>query len=241
MFFAKNLLWIAILASGSASAASLASTNFNGRTVGGTNNSTASNLNWTLNGLDDPGSMKALNAGGADQAIFDGTAFVQNIFAPGLNTGNGNTFWTTDISITVAAGFNVTLTDLTFNSISVNGGQVENVNRRNDYTAFLFDPSSALLTEITVGDTAAGNGGGGGPAGQPLVTLDFDDTVLGAGTHTLRIKGGDFVPPDETGNHTAIDNLSINGTAEIASVIPEPSTLLLSAFGSLVLALRRKR
>ncbi|MFN3168765.1 MAG: PEP-CTERM sorting domain-containing protein [Phycisphaeraceae bacterium] len=185
----------------------LAFTDFNDSTLG-TSNNIKTGLNWVLNGLDDPGDLIALNAGGGNQAIFDGNSFVQDIFIPGLNVGNGDTFWTTDVSLTVAAGTSVTLTDVTFHSVSVSGGQAENVNRRNDYTLTLFDPSSAIVEEITIGDTVAGTA-----AGQPLITFDFEDVALSApGTYTLRIKGGDFVDPNETGNHTGFDNLSINGT-----------------------------
>jgi hypothetical protein len=215
---------------GSSHAAVLASTDFDSSSIGGSSN-IKTGLNWTLNGLDDPGDMAALNAASGDQAIFDGNAFVQDIFTPGLNTGNGNTFWTTDISITVATGFTVTLTDVTFNSVSVNGGQAENVNRRNDYTAFLISPTAVAIDDVTVADTVAGTA-----AGQPLVTLDLADTVLSeAGTYILRIKGGDFAGTNETGNHTGIDNLSINGT-----VVPEPSSLALLGLGGLLIARRRR-
>ena len=57
------------------------------------------------------------------------------------------------------------------------------------------------------------------------------------GTYTLRIKGGDFLGLDESGNHTAIDNLSINGTF---TAVPEPSAALLGGLGLLAL-LRRRR
>ena len=189
----------------------LAFTDFNDSTIGGSSNVKAT-LNWTLDGLEDPGDMAALNAGGSAQVLFDSNAFVQDIFIPGLNTGNGDTFWTTDVPITVAAGSSVTLTDVTLNSISVSGGQAENVDRRNDYTVTLIDPSAVTVEDITIADTVAGTN-----AGQPLVTFDFTDVALSdPGTYTLRIKGGDFTGAGETGNHTGFDNLSINGVVTTA-------------------------
>jgi MYXO-CTERM domain-containing protein len=215
-----------------AHAAVIASTTFDGQTIAG---NTASDLGWVLNGVDDPGNMPAFNAAAAPQNLFNANALVQNIFIPGINVGNGNTFWTTDVSLTVSAGSTVTLTDVTFNSVSVNGGQAENVNRGNDYTVFLFSPLNAVtpVAEVTVADTLAGT-----VAGQPLVTLDLADTALtDVGTYTLRIKGGDFSGLDETGNHAGINNLSINGDV---SAVPEPSALLLGGLGFLTL-LRRRR
>lgn len=213
----------------SAQGAVLASTDFDSSTAAG---NTKSNLNWTLNGLNDPGDMSATQFAGGSINMFDANAFVQDIFIPGLNVGNTNSSWETDIAITVAAGFNVTLTDVTFNSVSVSGGQAENVNRRNDYRVTIFNPANAQVATAEQADVSAGTG-----AGQPLVTLDFADVVLGAGTYTLRIRGGDFLGANETGNHTGLDNLSINGDV---SVIPEPSSLALLAIGGLAIARRRR-
>jgi hypothetical protein len=215
-FIGSGALVVLLLAAAGTQAATLAFTDFNDSTYVAPNIKT--NLNWTLNGLEDPGDMAAKNAGGGNQAIFDGNAFVQDIFIPGLNTGNGDTFWTTDVSLTVAAGFAVTVTEVTLNAVSVSGGQAENVDRRNDYTVFLLNPAAVEIDQVTVADVSAGTGDG-----QPLVTLDLADTVLGAGTYTLRIKGGDFAGAGETGNHTGLDNLSINGDV---SVVPEPSDAL---------------
>ena len=233
----KTVLFTTILttlAAGSASAVTLASTSFDGRvlTTVTTTNDTASSLNWTLNGLEDPGNMSAFNAAASGQTIFDANSLTQNIFAPGLNTGNGNTFWTTSINLTVSAGSAVSLTDITFNYVAVNGSQAENVNRLSDFTVTLRNPSSAVVGSVTVPDV-----NGGTAAGQPLVTATFSSAIAlsDPGTYTLEIKGGDFIGFNETGNHTAIDNLSINGT-----VVPEPSALLLSGIGLLALFRRRR-
>ncbi len=220
---------------GSASAAVVAFTNFDGRTLTTTAvaDDTATNLNWTVNGVQDPGNMAALNAGGGGQVIFNTTPLVQNMFVPGLNTGNGNTFWTTTVSLTVAAGSIVTLTDVSFDNWAINGSQAQNVNRQNDFTVTLLSPSAVVLDSVDIIDSLSGTA-----VGTPTVTATFAAPIplTAPGTYTLQIKGGDFIGNNETGNHTGIDNLSINGT-----VVPEPSALLLSGLGLLALMRRRRQ
>lgn len=191
-------------------AETIAATNFDGRTLPSSN--TASNLNWTLNGVEDPGDMAAFRDGGGAQALFDANSTVQNIFAPGINTGNGNTFWTTEVALAVAEGASVTLTDVSFDYWAINGGQVQNVNRRSDFTVTLIDPSLSEVEAVTVADVLNGTSASPG-AGTPVsVTFTSPVPLTDPGTYTVVIKGGDFTGSNETGNHTAIDNLSINGT-----------------------------
>lgn len=218
------------LSAGSAHAAVLAATDFDGRTASGP---TASNLNWTLNGLDDPGSITNDTAN-----LFDGSTITQNNFTPGTNVGNNNSSWIADVAVTVADGFVVTLEDVTFNAVSINGGQALNVNRRNDYRVSLISPSNVTLETIDMADVVSGTTA---TPQQPQVTIDFADVLLALpGTYTLRIQAGDFLGANETGNHTGLDNLSINGTASPA-VVPEPASVVLLAAGGLLLVGRRRR
>jgi len=154
-----------------------------------------------------------------------------------VNTGNGNTTWIADVSITVATDYDVTLEDVTFNAVSINGGQALNVDRRNDYIVSLIAPDNSPLETITVPDVLSGTAAS---PNQPLVTIDFADVALGAGTYTLRIEAGDKtgVGANETGNHTGIDNLSINGTATLT---PEPTSLALAGLGLLSVITRRRK
>lgn len=220
----------------SASAAVVAFTNFDGRTLttDTVTNDTATNLNWATNGVEDPGNMTSRNAAGTGLALFNGNPLVGNMFAPALNTGNGNTFWTTSVALTVSAGSTVTLTDVTFDYWSINGGQNQNVDRRSDFTISLLNPSAVVLDSIDIADALSGT-----VAGVPTVNVPFTAPIalIAPGTYTLQIKGGDYLPADETGNHTAIDNLSINGVV----VVPEPSTLFLSVIGVVALLARRRR
>ncbi|MDB4404219.1 hypothetical protein N9154_02670 [Akkermansiaceae bacterium] len=191
----------------------IASTNFDGRTLTEvtTANDTASGLNWTVNGIADPGSMTSVNASGGGLVLFNANELVQNMFAPGINTGNGNTFWTTSVALTVLPGRSVTLTDVTFDSWSVSGAQVQNVNRRSDFTFTVLDPSGTEVASVDVVDSLSGKA-----EGVPTETATFASPVAltAPGTYTLGIKGGDFLEFNETGNHTAIDNLVINGSTD---------------------------
>lgn len=218
----------------------IASTDFNGRTATG---NTASDITWTTNGVDDPGDMSAtiqFTATGVN--LFDANTLVQNSFAPGINTGNGNTFWSTDVALTVKDGFEISVTDVTFSYIAVSGSQVLNVNRESDFIVSLIDPSGTELES----DIVFGTSGTGSSPQTPTLTAVFDAPIAldQPGTYILRVHGGDlFVTSlanpigtkNETGNHTAIDNLSING-----SVVPEPSSIALLALGGLAMIRRRR-
>lgn len=222
-------------------AAVIASTDFDARTLATTNvaNDTATgpSLNWVTNGVNNPGSMVARAQNGpTGQALFDTTTLTQKMFAPALNTGNGNTFWTTNISLTVSAGSTVSLESVTFDYWAISGGGAQNVTRASDFTATLFNPSAVSVGTASINDASNGTTPG---AGTP-VTLTFSSPIglLDPGTYTLQIKGGDYAGTDETGNHTGIDNLSINGTV---SAVPEPASLGLSALGLACLAFLRRR
>ncbi len=103
MFLGRNtILCLAAVATlqPAQAATVIASTTFNGQTING---ATASNLNWSLNGVSDPGNLTALlQTGPGTQSLFTST-FASDKFIPALNTGNGNTFWTTNVPLTVTA------------------------------------------------------------------------------------------------------------------------------------------
>ena len=134
----------------------------------------------------------------------------------------------------MALGSTVSLTDVTFDYWSINGGQAQNVDRQSDFTITLLDPSAAVAGSVDIVDSLSGTA-----AGVPTVTATFSAPIAltAPGTYTLVIKGGDFTGNDETGNHTAIDNLSINGDV---SAVPEPSSALLAGFGLLAIIRRRR-
>lgn len=197
-----------------ASADVIASTTFDGRVLSPSN--TATSLNWTTRGVLDPGAMTALNAAGAPQPLFDTAVLTKGNFTPDLNTGNGNTFWTTSLSLTVADGSNVTVEKVVFDYVATSAAQAVNVSRRSDFTLTLINPAGVTVGAVDVVDIAGGNNL---PIPIPTVTATFPALIPLAdpGAYTLRIKGGDFLGTDETGNHTGIDNLSIQGIVESTS------------------------
>jgi len=186
----------------------IASTTFDDRTV---SENTASGLNWSTNGVADPGDMSSLVFEGGAVNLFDNTPDNQDSFVPALNTGNGNTSWTTTVNLTALAGTSVTVEEITFDYLAVSAAGVINVSRRSDFTVTLFNPSSEAVATASI--TEALSGTNVDPMIAPVtLTLDTPITLSLPGTYTLVIRGGDFLQDDETGNHTGIDNLAINGT-----------------------------
>lgn len=213
-----------------AGAAIIASTDFDGRILDPSN--TATNMNWSVNGVNDPGGIPAFLADGTTPLpLFDDNPLVQNIFAPALNTGNSNTFWNADVALTPSGAPIIEVGQVSFDYWAISGGQAQNVDRLSDFIVSLLDPSSALLATASIEGVLNGTNSFAG-VGTP-VTLTFESPVSLSepGTYTLRIQGGNIFN-NYTGNHTAIDNLSIN--------VPEPSVALLGALGLMGL-LRRRR
>ena len=228
-----------LAAVGSTQAATILSTDFDGRTLTTTNvtDDTATNLNWSINGVADLGDMVAYQSDGlTGQNLFNNNAFNQNLFAPLINTGNGNTIWRTFIPLTVSAGKAVTLSDVVFDYAALNSSGNLNVDRRSDFLVTLFNPSGVAMDQVVITDALSGTN-----AGIPTVTATFSSPIALSlpGTYKLEIAGGDFpgFGTDETGNHTGIDNLSINGDVQN---VPEPTSLALLGLGGLMLVRRRR-
>ena len=204
----------------------IASTTFDGRTV---NANTAENLTWVTNGVADPGTMNAKQFGAGPINLFDATPDVQDRFVPGINTGNGNTSWVTTVNLNAIPGRTVIVENVTFDYVAISGAQVINVSRRSDFEVTLLDSSGTIVASGSISEAASGFNLN--PVIAPVsIDLDRAVTLLQDGTYSLVLRGGDFLDQNETGNHTGIDNLSINGTTgsksslDITSVDFDPTS-----------------
>lgn len=110
------------------------------------------------------------------------------------------------------------------------------MDRGSDFRVTLLNPSSVSVGFFDIENVRAGS-----PLPSSIPTggsFPSAITLSDPGTYTLVIRGGDFLGADETGNHTAIDDLSIEGTVV---PIPESSTALFSALALLGLIANRRR
>jgi hypothetical protein len=201
-------------------------TDFVGRTVSG---KTASNITWTTTGVQDPGDLTWVQEGGGPTGtgLFD-TPDAQDHFAPDMNIDNEGPWSAT---ITLAPTGLVSLDELIIDFQDFdNNGAFQSQSRDKDYTVTLTGSSSGLLDTVMQLNV----GGISGTVGFEFTT----GLVLTSGeTYDLKIL---VAGSTTTGNNSGFDQLTLYGR----SIVPEPSTLALGAFGLLALAFcgrRRKR
>ncbi|MGK7884572.1 MAG: PEP-CTERM sorting domain-containing protein [Crocosphaera sp.] len=203
-----------------AQAATILSTDFDGRTVSG---ATASNLNWITNGVSDPGDLTA------DFNLFD-TAATQDLFAVDRNIQNEGP-WTVDIPVEVGSQ-GIELDEITLDAyIFNNSGNQQNFSLDFDLTIDLLDSTQTnVLATDSVVDQFPNSVGSSIPNPSPLpFVFDFTGNILEANTtFFLRLTASGEGP----GNNGGIDNLVVTGNFV---GVPEPSTImglgLLATFG----------
>lgn len=188
------LVTLVALISLSANATIILATDFNGRTVSG---NTASNLNWTYNGISAPGDLSA------DFNLFT-TSQASDLFVVDSNIVNESP-WTVDINLNVLSeGLSQLI--LTFDAfIFSNLGLPQGVQRNLDLTATLFDSSNSIVSSISLADIYANSGGflSSMPNGSS-VEFDFiGASLLANNTYILRI----FAEGQGSGNNAGFDNL----------------------------------
>jgi hypothetical protein len=200
----------------------IASTDFDGRTVSG---STASNINWVVNGISPPGDISA------DFPLFD-TPDAQNRFAVNRNIGNSGP-WETNIALNFLATNDINLTFVTFDAfIFNNSGALQGNEKFLDINASIFDMSTTLISSIDQNVYTSANSSFS--QGQS-VSFDFSGTSLLAGNNyflRLTATGGN------QGNNAGFDNLVVNGELNKV-VVPEPSALAILSLGLIGLVSRR--
>lgn len=213
----------------------IASTDFDGREVSGT---TASNLNWAVNGVSNPGNLTVMDVtSGLSQPLgLFNTANAQNLLAVDRNiaiAGNGEGFWYVDITLDVGAA-PISLSSLSLDAyIFNNDGVFQPKNRDLDMTVAVYDSSDNLLATNTVLDIFVDNNLA--PTIPQPKTFDLSSApLLAAGSgYYVRITA---FSNGVNGNNAGFDNLVIRGT-----LVPEPGAVAVwSLLGLCVLATRRR-
>jgi len=203
------------------------STNFNGRTVSG---ATASNLNWTTNGVSNPGNLTA------NFNLFNTTA-TQNLFAVNRNLHTAGS-WSVDITVGVGSR-SIDLGEISLDAyIFNNSGATQAFSRDFDLTINLLDSTKTnILATQSVVNLFPNSNTIPNPSPVPFV-FDFTGNTLQANeTFFLRLIASGQGSTPIVGNNGGIDNLVVNGN--FVSV-PEPSSGL-ETFGGLGLLLAFKR
>lgn len=202
----------------------IASTTFDGRTVSG---KTASNLNWTVSGVADPGALTA------SHTLFN-TPDAQDMFAVAYNLNNGIS-WTVDVPLHVSAEV-ISLGTVTMDVYILNNrGELQPQNRDVDVSVTLLDASKTTLDSVTVANVYPENGNL--PVQPQSASFDFTGHTLSANTsYYLRVA---MFSNTTQGNHAGFDNFSISTTA----VVPKPASSSMGVLlgGAAMWHFRRRR
>jgi hypothetical protein len=216
-----------LFASTSSFAAIIAFTDFNDKTASGT---TASNLNWTTNGISDPINLTATQNLNLNSAAEDMFAVDYNLLSEGS--------WSVDIALNVLAANNIALSTVSLNAyIFSNSGLLQETSRDLDLNLSLFSGAS-LLSNVNELNIYAD--GGSVVQGQ-AVSFDLSgNTLLAGNDYFLRLTASTNGP---SGNNAGFDNLSVEGLIQVVVppivAVPEPS--LLAFFGLTIMLFGARR
>jgi hypothetical protein len=198
--------------SSQATGAVVLNTDFTGRTVSG---NTAGNITWTLNGVQDPGDLTAVDENGTGKlaGLFN-TANAQGHFAPNLNIDNEGP-WSVTIPLTLTAA-SVSLEDVVLDWQHFNNsGNFQGVSRDADWTVSVTGSSLGLLDSVTASNV-------GGSSGIQTFSFATPLSLTPAETYDVKVY---VVGSQSTGNNTGLDAVTLNASV----VVPEPATVLVWA------------
>lgn len=209
-----------------ANAATILSTDFDGRTVSG---NTASNLNWTTNGVADPGDLTA------DFNLFD-TPDTQDLFAVQRNLHTQGP-WVVDIPVVVGPQ-SILLDEISLDASIFSGAGTSQLNSRDfDLTIELLDSTGTItLASDSVIDQFPNSNSIPNPSPVPF-SFDFAGNILSSNTtFFLRLTASG----EGAGNNGGIDNFLVTG--DLIASTPEPiSVMSLIGVGVLGVASKLKK
>lgn len=176
-------------------------TDFAGRIVSG---ATAQNIIWTVNGVNDPGAITAIdvNSTGLLAGLFN-TTEAQNHFAPDLNVYNEGP-WSVDVPLVIASGYeSVTVSNVVINWRDfANTGVFQNNNYSKYYTLTIRDSSEVVLGSNRVATAYASSG---------VINIAFDPAIAlsRADTYTFNLRVDDN---GSAGNNPGVNALTVEGS-----------------------------
>jgi hypothetical protein len=219
------------------SGATILATDFNTGTVANSTTKVMENISWTTTGITAPASSLTLvNNGVVNLDLGTGdllnNAEAVGLFAPDNNTGKGGE-WNTTISFATLTA-DIVLGDLDIDWINFSGNaSPQSVNRDNVFNIQILDADNGGASLYNVSQTTPEVNTS---ASSPTETFDLSAVTLSGSTNYQLVISA--LDADNSGNHTAIDAFTLDGTVQS---IPEPSSTLLLGLGSMALFIRRKR
>ncbi|MFQ3190678.1 MAG: hypothetical protein ACI936_001811 [Paraglaciecola sp.] len=222
-------LCVILFASASSYATIIAFTDFNDKTASA---ATASNLDWTINGISDPVDLTATQNLNLNSAAEDMFAVDYNLITEGS--------WSVDIALNVLAVNNIALSTVSLNAYLFNNNDVLHpFNRDLDLNVSLFSGAS-LLANVDELNIFPNNGD---PAAQgQAVSFDLTGYTLFAGNdYFLRLTASG----DGSGTNAGFDNLLIEGLTQLVNLPPPPAPVpepyLLAIFGMSIMLVSARR
>ena len=209
------------------------STDFSGRSIVG-NTTTAGNINWTTNGILDPGDLTFSAPGlvGSPETplrLFT-TGSSAGHFAPNVNVENEGS-WNVDIALNFApntASLSLDTLEIDWQHFN-NSGNFQSINRDLTWTAMVTGSSSGQVAAPFVNFSSG--------TSSPAIVNFGGLSLVNSETWTLNIEVSD---PDfpSPGNNVGFDAVTLNGVVSV----PEPSSALgLVALLVLAASGRRRR